>query len=143
MTLPFKVIYSPWPISFNLYDDLLQASDAYHFFTSGQSKIQQGLLRDGYELISEALNLLNNVYGPMHAEIAACLRLLARLNYIMGEYGEVTCLMFLYDSKNIRLYYDMDLSLFSLWRHSGVSFHNNVCSIWLILHFNTMILGTE
>jgi protein TIF31 len=67
----------------------IQASDAYHFFTSGQTKIQQGLLREGYDLISEALNLLNNVYGALHPEIAACLRLLARLNYIMGEYGEV------------------------------------------------------
>ncbi|XP_029648637.1 clustered mitochondria protein homolog [Octopus sinensis] len=65
-----------------------KASDAYHFFTSGQSKIQQGLLREGYDLISEALNLLNNVYGAMHPDIAACLRLLARLNYIMGEYSE-------------------------------------------------------
>ena len=68
---------------------MLQATDAYHVFTSGQQKIQQGLLRDGYELISEALNLLNNVYGAMHPEIAACDRLLARLNYIMGDYGEV------------------------------------------------------
>ena len=67
---------------------MLQASDAYHVFTSGQSKIQQGLLRDGYELINEALNLLNNVYGAMHPEIAACNRLLARLNYIMGDYTE-------------------------------------------------------
>ncbi|XP_064613214.1 LOW QUALITY PROTEIN: clustered mitochondria protein homolog [Liolophura sinensis] len=65
-----------------------KATDAYHFFTSGQSKIQQGMFRDGYELISEALNLLNNVYGAMHPEIAACLRLLARLNYIMGDYAE-------------------------------------------------------
>ena len=38
---------------------------------------------------AQALNLLNNVYGAMHPEIAACLRLLARLNYIMGEFGEV------------------------------------------------------
>ena len=68
---------------------ILQATDAFHFFSSGQNKIQQGLLREGYELISEALNLLNNVYGAMHPEIAACLRLLARLNYIMGEFGEV------------------------------------------------------
>lgn len=67
----------------------LQASDAYHVFTSGQSKIQAGLLHEGYELISEALNLLNNVYGAMHPEIAACARLLARLSYIMGDYGEV------------------------------------------------------
>jgi len=58
-------------------------------FTSGQAKIQQGLLHDGYELISEALNLLNNVYGAMHPEIAACARLLARLSYIMGDYNEV------------------------------------------------------
>ena len=57
-------------------------------FTAGQQKIQQGLLREGYELISEALNHLNNVYGAMHPEIAACCRLLARLNYIMGDYGE-------------------------------------------------------
>ena len=32
--------------------------------------------KDGYELISEALNLLNNVYGAMHPEIAqVCLLL--------------------------------------------------------------------
>merc|ERR1719494_513910 len=43
---------------------------------------------DGYELISEALNLLNNVYGAMHPEIAQCLRMLARLNYIMGDHVE-------------------------------------------------------
>jgi len=63
-------------------------------FTSGQAKIQQGLLHDGYELISEALNLLNNVYGAMHPEIAACARLLARLSYIMGDYNEVSVHLF-------------------------------------------------
>uniref|UniRef100_A0A1B6E4P9 Clustered mitochondria protein homolog n=1 Tax=Clastoptera arizonana TaxID=38151 RepID=A0A1B6E4P9_9HEMI len=65
-----------------------RASDAYNFYTTGQSKIQQGYLKEGYELISEALNLLNNVYGAMHPEIAQCLRMLARLNYIMGDHGE-------------------------------------------------------
>lgn len=65
-----------------------RATDAYNFYTTGQSKIQQGFLKDGYELISEALNLLNNVYGAMHPEIAQCLRMLARLNYIMGEHAE-------------------------------------------------------
>merc|ERR1719282_2154864 len=64
------------------------ATDAYNFYTTGQSKIQQGFLKDGYELISEALNLLNNVYGAMHPEIAQCLRMLARLNYIMGDHVE-------------------------------------------------------
>nr|QVD39409.1 CLUH Clustered mitochondrial protein-like protein [Schistocerca gregaria] len=65
-----------------------RATDAYNFYTTGQTKIQQGYLKDGYELISEALNLLNNVYGAMHPEIAQCLRMLARLNYIMGEHAE-------------------------------------------------------
>ncbi|KAG1650869.1 Clustered mitochondria [Nymphon striatum] len=45
-------------------------------------------LKEGYELISEALNLLNNVYGAMHPEIAQCLRMLARLNYLMGDHAE-------------------------------------------------------
>ncbi|XP_042298388.1 clustered mitochondria protein homolog isoform X2 [Sceloporus undulatus] len=65
-----------------------KASDAFHFFQSGQAKVQQGFLKEGCELISEALNLFNNVYGAMHVEICACLRLLARLNYIMGDYSE-------------------------------------------------------
>ncbi|KAK7882100.1 hypothetical protein WMY93_028274 [Mugilogobius chulae] len=65
-----------------------KASDAFHFFQSGQAKVQQGFLKEGSELINEALNLFNNVYGAMHVEICACLRLLARLNYIMGDHGE-------------------------------------------------------
>ena len=67
-----------------------RATDAYNFYTTGQTKIQQGYLKEGYELISEALNLLNNVYGAMHPEIAQCLRMLARLNYIMGDHAEAT-----------------------------------------------------
>lgn len=31
---------------------------------------------------------MNNVYGAMHPEIAQCLRMLARLNYIMGDHAE-------------------------------------------------------
>ena len=69
-----------------------RATDAYTFYTTGQTKIQQGFLKEGYELISEALNLLNNVYGAMHPEIAQCLRMLARLNYIMGDHAEATSL---------------------------------------------------
>uniref|UniRef100_A0A2I3H774 Clustered mitochondria protein homolog n=1 Tax=Nomascus leucogenys TaxID=61853 RepID=A0A2I3H774_NOMLE len=65
-----------------------KASDAFHFFQSGQAKVQQGFLKEGCELINEALNLFNNVYGAMHVETCACLRLLARLHYIMGDYAE-------------------------------------------------------
>lgn len=62
-----------------------RASDAYNFYTTGQSKIQQGLFKEGYELISEALNLLNNVFGAMHTENGSCLRMLARLSYLLGD----------------------------------------------------------
>lgn len=65
-----------------------RATDAYNFYTTGQSKIQQGQFKDGYELISESLNLLNNVYGAMHSENSQCLRMLARLCYIMGDLQE-------------------------------------------------------
>lgn len=65
-----------------------KASDAYNFFSNGQTKIQQGFLKEGFELISESYNLLTNVYGALHPEICMCLRLLARLNYILGDYTE-------------------------------------------------------
>uniref|UniRef100_A0A669BGM6 Clustered mitochondria protein homolog n=1 Tax=Oreochromis niloticus TaxID=8128 RepID=A0A669BGM6_ORENI len=65
-----------------------KATDAFHFFQSGQAKVQQGFLKEGCELINEALNLFNNVYGAMHVEICSCLRLLARLNYILGDHPE-------------------------------------------------------
>lgn len=65
-----------------------RASDAYSFYTTGQSKIQQGFLKEGHELICESLNLLNHVFGPMHPTIAQCLRMVARLSYIMGDNTE-------------------------------------------------------
>lgn len=66
-----------------------KASDAYNFFSNGQAKIQQGYFKEGFELISESYNLLTNVYGALHPEICMCLRLLSRLNYILGDYAEV------------------------------------------------------
>jgi protein TIF31 len=74
--------------SFRSHQVPSKASDAYNFFTNGQSKIQQGFLKEGFELISESYNLLTNVYGALHPEICMCLRLLSRLNYILGDSGE-------------------------------------------------------
>lgn len=65
-----------------------RASDAYSFYTTGQAKIQIGDLKRGHDLICESLNLLNHVFGPMHPTIAQCLRMVARLNYIMGEHSD-------------------------------------------------------
>lgn len=62
-----------------------RATDAYNFYTTGQAKIQQGLFKEGYELISGALNLLNNVFGALHQENGSCLRMLARLSYLLGD----------------------------------------------------------
>lgn len=69
-----------------------RATDAFNFYSTGQTKIQQGNFKDGYELISESLNLLNNVYGAMHAENSQCLRMLARLSYIMGDSQEAAAI---------------------------------------------------
>lgn len=48
-----------------------------------------GLLKDGYELISQALTLFSSVCGVLHEDVSMCLRLLGRLSYILGEYADV------------------------------------------------------
>lgn len=63
-----------------------QATDAYKLFSSGQAHISHGHFAEGREFINEALNLLNQVYGPLHPDIASCNRLLAHLSYVLGEY---------------------------------------------------------
>ncbi|VDD87948.1 unnamed protein product [Enterobius vermicularis] len=65
-----------------------KAIDAHSLFISAQTKVQQGALRAGFELAVEALNLMNNVYGAMHPDMAQCMRLLARLSYILGDPAE-------------------------------------------------------
>ncbi|VDK54673.1 unnamed protein product [Anisakis simplex] len=65
-----------------------KAVDAHSLFISGQAKVQQGALRSGFEMVAEALNLMNNVYGAMHPDMAQCMRLLARLSYILGDPSE-------------------------------------------------------
>lgn len=65
-----------------------KANDAFNLFQTGQRKISEGNIRDSYDYISEALNLFNSVYGPLHPDIVQCLRLLGRINYILGDYSE-------------------------------------------------------
>lgn len=38
--------------------------------------------------MAESLNLMNNVYGAVHSDMAQCMRLLARLSYILGDPAE-------------------------------------------------------
>ncbi|CAG9538278.1 unnamed protein product [Cercopithifilaria johnstoni] len=65
-----------------------KAMDAHSLFLSGQTKVQQGQLRAGFDLVLESLNLMNSVYGAVHSDMAQCMRLLARLSYILGDPSE-------------------------------------------------------
>lgn len=47
-----------------------------------------GQLRAGFDLVLESLNLMNSVYGAVHSDMAQCMRLLARLSYILGDPSE-------------------------------------------------------
>uniref|UniRef100_A0A5K3EIG9 Clu domain-containing protein n=2 Tax=Mesocestoides corti TaxID=53468 RepID=A0A5K3EIG9_MESCO len=76
-------VVSLYPIVKHLHP---HATDAYTYFNTGQARISAGYLQEGFELISEALNLLNTVYGPIHPDTGSCNRLLARLSYVMGEH---------------------------------------------------------
>ncbi|VDP91816.1 unnamed protein product [Echinostoma caproni] len=76
-------IISLYPVVKHLHP---HATDAYHYFTTGQARISAGHLQEGFELINESLSLLTGVYGPLHPDIGACNRLLARLSYVMGEH---------------------------------------------------------
>ncbi|XP_058615136.1 clustered mitochondria protein homolog isoform X2 [Onychostoma macrolepis] len=65
-----------------------RSSDALHLLRCGQSRVQQGCLKEGCELISQALGLFTNVYGALHQDVCICLRLLGRIHYILGDYAE-------------------------------------------------------
>ncbi|XP_069002269.1 clustered mitochondria protein homolog [Embiotoca jacksoni] len=61
------------------------STDATQLVQKAQVAVQQGLLRDGYELIGQALTLFSSVCGVLHEDVCMCLRLLGRLSYILGE----------------------------------------------------------
>lgn len=63
----------------------LSSTDATRLVQQAQLAVQQGLLKEGYELISQALTLFSSVCGVLHEDACMCLRLLGRLSYILGE----------------------------------------------------------
>lgn len=65
-----------------------RSSDALYLLRCGQSRVQQGCLKEGCELINQALGLFTNVYGALHQDVCICLRLLGRIHYILGDYAE-------------------------------------------------------
>uniref|UniRef100_I3JQ21 Clustered mitochondria homolog n=1 Tax=Oreochromis niloticus TaxID=8128 RepID=I3JQ21_ORENI len=61
------------------------SSDATRLVQQAQLAVQQGLLKECYDLISQALTLFSSVCGVLHEDVCMCLRLLGRLSYILGE----------------------------------------------------------
>lgn len=62
-----------------------------HFvLTTNVQPLLLGLLKDGCELISQALTLFSSVCGVLHEDVCMCLRLLGRLSYISGEFADVS-----------------------------------------------------
>ncbi|XP_034744989.1 clustered mitochondria protein homolog isoform X2 [Etheostoma cragini] len=64
------------------------ATDATQLVQHAQVAVQQGRLKDGYELISHALTLFSSVCGVLHEDVCMCLRLLGQICYILGEYAD-------------------------------------------------------
>uniref|UniRef100_A0A8D3BCA0 Clustered mitochondria protein homolog n=1 Tax=Scophthalmus maximus TaxID=52904 RepID=A0A8D3BCA0_SCOMX len=64
------------------------ATDATRLVQHAQVAVKQGLLKDGCELISQALTLFSSVCGVLHEDVCMCLRLLGRLSYISGEFAD-------------------------------------------------------
>lgn len=59
--------------------------EAHRVFALAQRKITEGKLEEGYATMLEAVNLFTAVYGPLHEDIGACNRILARLSYVLGS----------------------------------------------------------
>ncbi|KAM7535310.1 hypothetical protein Aperf_G00000101429 [Anoplocephala perfoliata] len=62
-----------------------QSVEARRTFLLGQRQISEGRLEEGSKTITETLNILNAVYGPLHPDIGACNRILARLSYVVND----------------------------------------------------------
>ncbi|CAB3402315.1 unnamed protein product [Caenorhabditis bovis] len=62
-----------------------EATDAKKIFHRGQQALHMGSPREAFEFVAEAVNLMTNVYGVMHPELAHSMRTLARLSHILQE----------------------------------------------------------
>lgn len=61
-----------------------RSSEAQKIFALAQKKIAEGLLEDGYTALTEAISAFTAVYGPIHEDLEACHRILARISYVLG-----------------------------------------------------------
>ena len=59
----------------------------FNFFTFDLAPLP-GFIGDAHELMIEALNMFNQVYGPLHPEIVVCYRAIARIHYLADDAGQ-------------------------------------------------------
>lgn len=64
------------------------SSDASRLVQEAERAVQRGLLKEGHELINQALTLFTSVCGILHEDVCSCLRFQGRLRYLMGLYAE-------------------------------------------------------
>uniref|UniRef100_A0A3B3ZPN6 Clu domain-containing protein n=1 Tax=Periophthalmus magnuspinnatus TaxID=409849 RepID=A0A3B3ZPN6_9GOBI len=64
------------------------SSDASRLIGEAQRVVQRGLLKNGYDFISQAITLLTSICGVLHEDVCSCLRLQGRLSYILGHHTE-------------------------------------------------------
>lgn len=62
-----------------------KAVDASVIFEAAQSRLQSGFFGEAHELMIEALNMFNQVYGPLHPDIVICYRSIARIHYLADD----------------------------------------------------------
>ncbi|XP_065054486.1 clustered mitochondria protein homolog [Rhopilema esculentum] len=62
-----------------------QGNDGNALFEVAQAKLQAGLFGEAHDLMLESLNIFNQVYGPLHGDIAVCYRTIARLHYLADD----------------------------------------------------------
>jgi len=62
-----------------------KATDATAIFEAAQARLQSGFFGEAHELMIEALNMFNQVYGPLHQDIVICYRAIARIHYLADD----------------------------------------------------------
>ncbi|XP_051144780.1 clustered mitochondria protein-like isoform X2 [Andrographis paniculata] len=60
-------------------------SEAKNMVETGKVQLAEGMLSEAFTLFSEAFNILQQVTGPMHREVANCCRYLAMVLYHAGD----------------------------------------------------------
>uniref|UniRef100_A0A183C8G3 EIF3_p135 domain-containing protein n=1 Tax=Globodera pallida TaxID=36090 RepID=A0A183C8G3_GLOPA len=65
-----------------------RSQSAYNLYLSALIKMQQGFIRIGYDLMQQAHSMMNSIYGPLHSDLALCLRFMARMAYALNDFPD-------------------------------------------------------